>query len=71
MIAKGWIYCSGMISDCPPGVPIKGAEYYSCRHHSTNPHWHRVFETEEGHAFIDWDAFVVDPDRPPVGLNLG
>jgi hypothetical protein len=25
MNIKGWLYCSGMISDCPPGKPIVGA----------------------------------------------
>jgi hypothetical protein len=63
MKRKGWIYCSRMISDCPPGVPIQGAEYYSCRRRLANPHWHRVFEEENRHSFINWEITFTTPDQ--------
>jgi len=61
---KGWLYCSGLISDCPPGKPISKRypdssysdwEHYACRQRTSKSHWHKIFETEEGKSVIEWD----------------
>jgi hypothetical protein len=71
MKEKGWLYCSGMISDCPPGKPISKRypdssfsewQYYSCRQRIKDSHWHKIYETEDSKTIVDWDVIYEEPD---------
>lgn len=72
MKEKGWIYCSGIISDCPPGTLFVGGELYGCRHQTKESHWHKVFETkfdvpnEAEKSFIDWDVMYEEVLGIPI-----
>jgi hypothetical protein len=53
---KGWLYCSGLISD------------YGCRQRTTKHHWHKVYETDSGKSFIEWESRL--EDDPGFNLKL-
>lgn len=59
----GWTFCSGIISDCPPGRPIVGWEFYTCRQQSKEPHWHKVFEASGEKVVIEWEIMYKGTEK--------
>ena len=59
MKENGWSYCSGIV---PCRQRLKFGLFIQDREkRSKEPHWHKIYESEEGKAFIDFDVMYEQP----------
>jgi hypothetical protein len=65
MKEAGVLYCSGEIAGERPDDDIlrkpktDAQSILGCRQHLRKPHWHIVYEKDDGHVFIDWGHYEV------------
>ena len=65
MKEMGKLFCSGEVAGERPyddtlRKPERDAQgILGCRQHLRKPHWHNVYEKDDGHVFIDWGHYEI------------